>query len=171
LREGIREMVCVNLLPSTVWALVFTQHGFPTISSVELLRAETNFWSLGVEKMRHLHSDTSHTTAVEKEDRHFPAVQAKRKTCRRSSMEAFAAIFDESMAVAASLRGENRGCASRPPLVTKPVGPPLALGPRCPAVHRHTPNHSRPGCVHEVDLPPPPTATRSYPFSTSSELP
>jgi hypothetical protein len=22
-REGIREMVCVNLLPSTVWALVF----------------------------------------------------------------------------------------------------------------------------------------------------
>jgi hypothetical protein len=22
--EGIREMVCVNLLPSTVWALVFT---------------------------------------------------------------------------------------------------------------------------------------------------
>ena len=49
--EGIREMVCVNLLPSTVWALVFTQHGFHTISNVELLRAEAQFWSLGEEKM------------------------------------------------------------------------------------------------------------------------
>ena len=94
-REGIREMVCVNLLPSTVWALVFTQHGFPTISNVELLRAEAQFWSLGEEKMRHLLTDTSHATAVEEGDGHFPAVQAKRKTSRLSSEEELAAIFDE----------------------------------------------------------------------------
>jgi hypothetical protein len=30
---------------------------------------------------------------------------------------------------------ENLGCASRPPLVTQPVGPPLALGLRCPSIH------------------------------------
>ena len=29
LRDGIREMVAVNLLPSTVWGLVYTGHGFP----------------------------------------------------------------------------------------------------------------------------------------------
>jgi hypothetical protein len=94
-REGIREMVCVNLLPSTVWALVFTQNGFPTISNVELLRAEAKLWSLGEEKMRHRLSDTSHATAVEEGDRHFPAVQAKSKASRLSSKEELAAIFDE----------------------------------------------------------------------------
>jgi hypothetical protein len=29
LREGIQEMVAVNLMPSTVWSLRFTGHGFP----------------------------------------------------------------------------------------------------------------------------------------------
>ncbi len=59
LREGIQEMVAVNLMPSTVWSLRFTGHGFPTIDNVELLRAEAQFWSLGETKLKHLLQDTS----------------------------------------------------------------------------------------------------------------
>jgi hypothetical protein len=65
LREGIQEMVAVNLMPSTVWSLRFTGHGFPTIDNVELLRAEAQFWSLGEAKLKHLLQDTSPRTAVE----------------------------------------------------------------------------------------------------------
>ena len=53
LRDGIQEMLAVNLMPSTVWSLKYTAHGFPTIDNVELLRAEAQFWSLGEEKLRH----------------------------------------------------------------------------------------------------------------------
>jgi hypothetical protein len=108
-REGIREMVCVNLLPSTVWALEFTQHGFPTIGNVQLLRAEAQFWSLGEEKMRHLLSDTSQATAVEEGDGHFPAVQAKRKISRLSSKEELAAIFDECILPAQLQHSTRKG--------------------------------------------------------------
>ena len=38
--DGIKEMVVTNLMPSTVWALEFTQHAFPTISNVGILAAE-----------------------------------------------------------------------------------------------------------------------------------
>jgi hypothetical protein len=79
LREGIQEMVAVNLMPSTVWSLRFTGHGFSTIDNVELLRAEAQFWSLGEVKLKHLLQDTSPRTAVEAGDGHFPAVKAKRK--------------------------------------------------------------------------------------------
>jgi hypothetical protein len=67
LREGIQEMVVVNLLPSTVWALCHMGHSFPTIDNIELLRTEAQFWSLGGEKQ----------TAVEAGDGHSPAVRAK----------------------------------------------------------------------------------------------
>ncbi len=73
--DGIQEMVAVNLMPSTVWSLRYTAHGFPTIDNVELLRAEAQSWSLGEEKLRHLPTDTSQRTAVEADDGHFPAVQ------------------------------------------------------------------------------------------------
>jgi hypothetical protein len=95
LREGIQEMVAVNLMPSTVWSLRFTGHGFPTIDNVELLRAEAQFWSLGEAKLKHLLQDTSPRTAVEAGDGHFPAVKAKRKVSRLSSASELAAIFDE----------------------------------------------------------------------------
>ncbi len=95
LREGIQEMVAVNLMPSTVWSLRFTGHGFPTIDNVELLRAEAQFWSLGEAKLKHLLQDTSPRTAVEAGDGHIPAVKAKRKVSRLSSAVELAAIFDE----------------------------------------------------------------------------
>ncbi len=95
LRDGIREMDAVNLLPSTVWSLVYTGHGFPTIENVQLLRAEAQFWSLGANKLSHLFTDTSPLTAVAAGDGHFPAVQAKRKVSRLSSLRELAAIFDE----------------------------------------------------------------------------
>jgi len=92
LREGIQEMVAVNLMPSTVWSLRFTGHGFPTIDNVELLRAEAQFWSLGETKLKHLLQDTSPQTAVEAGDGHFPAVKAKRKVSRLSSASELAAM-------------------------------------------------------------------------------
>jgi hypothetical protein len=97
LRDGIQEMVAVNLMPSTVWSLKYTAHGFPTIDNVELLRAEAQFWSLGEEKLRHLLTDTSPRTAVEAGDGHFPAVKAKRKVSRLSTAAELAAIFNESV--------------------------------------------------------------------------
>ncbi len=95
LRDGICEMVKVNLLPSTVWSLIYTGHGFPTIDNVHLLWAKAQFWSLGSERLCHLLTDTSPPTAVEAGDGHFPAVQAKRKVSRLSSPRETAAIFDE----------------------------------------------------------------------------
>jgi hypothetical protein len=95
LREGIQEMVAVNLMPSTIWSLRFTGHGFPTIDNVELLRAEAQFWGLGEAKLKHLLQDTSPRTAVEAGDGHFPAVKAKRKISRLSTASELAAIFDE----------------------------------------------------------------------------
>jgi hypothetical protein len=95
LREGIQEMVAVNLMPSIVWSLRFTGHGFPTIDNVELLRAEAQFWTLGEGKLRHLLQDTSPRTAVEAGDGYFPAVKAKTKVSRLSSASELAAIFDE----------------------------------------------------------------------------
>ena len=97
LRDGIREMVAVNLMPSTVWSLVYTAHGFPTIDNVELLQAEAQFWGLGEERLRHLLTDTSQRTAVEEGNGHFPGVKAKRKVSRLSSTAELAAIFDESV--------------------------------------------------------------------------
>ena len=88
-------MVAVNLMPSTVWSLRFTGHGFPTIDNVDLLRTEAQFWTLGDGKLRHLLQDTSPRTAVEAGDGHFPAVTAKRKVSRLSSASELAAIFDE----------------------------------------------------------------------------
>jgi hypothetical protein len=40
-------MVAVNLFPSTVWSLVYTAYGFPTIDNVQLLRAEAQFGAWG----------------------------------------------------------------------------------------------------------------------------
>jgi hypothetical protein len=68
LSDGIREMVAVNLLPETVWSLLYTGQHFFTIKNVEILRAEAQFWRLGEEKMRHLLSDTSVRTAVDDGD-------------------------------------------------------------------------------------------------------
>lgn len=95
LREGIREMIAVNLLPCTVWMLRYTGHGYPTIDNVELLRSEKQFASLGEGRLRELLHDTSPMTAVEAGDGHFPAVRAKRRAARLSSTEELAAIFDE----------------------------------------------------------------------------
>lgn len=93
--DGIKEMVVTNLMPSTVWALEFTQHAFPTISNVGILAAEAQFWRLGDERMRHVLEDISHQTPVERGDGHLPAVRAKGKTGRLSSAKELAAIFDE----------------------------------------------------------------------------
>jgi hypothetical protein len=40
LREAIKEMVAFNVLPATLWALRWTDAGFPTILNTEILRAE-----------------------------------------------------------------------------------------------------------------------------------
>jgi len=109
LRDGIREMVAVNLLPSTVWGLVYTGHGFPTIDNVQSLRAEAQFWSLGADKLRHLFADTSPLTAVEAGNGHFPAVQAKRKVSRLSSPRELAAIFDECVLPAQLQQSTRQG--------------------------------------------------------------
>jgi hypothetical protein len=109
LRDGIREMVAVNLLPSTVWGLVYTGHGFPTIDNVQLLRAEAQFWSLGADKLHHLLADTSPLTAVEAGDGHFPAVQAKRKASRLSSPRELAALFDECVLPAQLQQSTRQG--------------------------------------------------------------
>ena len=47
LSEGIREMVAINLQPSTVYRLVYGGHAFPTIKNVDTLRDESQFWTLG----------------------------------------------------------------------------------------------------------------------------
>jgi hypothetical protein len=109
LRDGIREMVAVNLLPSMVWGLVYTGHGFPTIDNVQLLRAETQFWSLGTDKLRHLLADTPPLIAVEAGDGHFPEVQAKRKVSRLSSPRELAAIFDECVLPAQLQQSTRQG--------------------------------------------------------------
>ena len=95
LYAGLKEMVVVNLLPSTVWALKFTNHAFPTIDNVDILAAEAQFWRLGDIRMRHVLHDISPQTPVERGDGHFPAVRAKGKTTRLSSTAELAAIFDE----------------------------------------------------------------------------
>ena len=93
--DGIKEMVLTNLMPSTVWALEFTQHAFPTISNVGILAAEAQFWRFGDTRMRHMLEDISQPTPVEQGDGHLPAVRAKGKTGRLSSAKELAEIFDE----------------------------------------------------------------------------
>jgi len=95
LYDGIKDMVATNLMPSTVWALRFTQHAFPTIENVDILAAEAQFWRLGDERMRHILEDISRQTPVERGDGHLPAVRAKGKKGRLSSAQELAAIFDE----------------------------------------------------------------------------
>ncbi len=58
------------------------------------LLKETQFWSLGGGKIRHLltDSDTSPLTAVEAGDGHSPAVKAKSKVSRLSTTAELAAI-------------------------------------------------------------------------------
>ncbi len=95
-KEGIREMVAVNLIPRTVWQIVYGGHTFPTINNIVTLRDEAQFFTLGEEKVKHLLTDTSPRTAVEDGDRHFPAVHAKRQCTRRLiGTQALAAIFKE----------------------------------------------------------------------------
>ncbi len=52
LREGIREMIAVNLQLCTVWTLHYTGYGYLTIDNVEILRSEKQFASLGEDKLR-----------------------------------------------------------------------------------------------------------------------
>ena len=94
-KEGIREMVAVNLLPRTVWQIVYGGHTFPTINNIVTLRSEAQFFTLGEEKVKHLLTDTSPRTAVEDGDGHFPAVHAKRQCTRLLGTQALAAIFKE----------------------------------------------------------------------------
>ncbi len=54
LREAIKEMVAFNVLPATLWALRWSDAGFPTIINTEILRAEAAFWTQGESKMEHL---------------------------------------------------------------------------------------------------------------------
>ena len=54
LREAIKEMVAFNVLPATLWALRWTDAGFPTILNTGILRAEAAFWTQGEAKMEHL---------------------------------------------------------------------------------------------------------------------
>ena len=112
LYEGVKEMVLLNLMPSTVWALRFTQHAFPTIENVDILRAEAPFWRLGDERMRHVLEDISSPTPVERGDGHFPAVRAKGKTGRLSSAQELAAIFDECIMPAHLAQGTREGYQS-----------------------------------------------------------
>jgi hypothetical protein len=49
--EGIREMVAVNLLPRTVWRLIYGGHTFPTIKNIDTLRYEAQFFTLGKQKV------------------------------------------------------------------------------------------------------------------------
>ena len=58
LSEGIREMVAFNLLPATVWSLIYGGHTYPTIKNIETLRGEAQFWKLGEPKVKALLTDT-----------------------------------------------------------------------------------------------------------------
>ena len=68
LSEGIREMVAINLQPSTVYRLVYGGHAFPTIKNVNTLRDESQFWTLGEKKVTALLKDTSSRTACLSDD-------------------------------------------------------------------------------------------------------
>ncbi len=72
MREAIKEMVAFNVLPATLWALRWSDAGFPTIVNTEILRAEAAFWTQGEQKMEHLLSENSAQTPVEAGDGHFP---------------------------------------------------------------------------------------------------
>ena len=94
-REGIREMVAVNVRPSTAYRIVYGANDFPTMRNVDILRDEPQFCALGEKKVTALLKDSSPRTAVEDGDGHFPAVHAKRKWTRLSSSKDLAAIFKE----------------------------------------------------------------------------
>ena len=106
-RTAVKEMVAFNLLPATVWSLVWSGHGYPTIQNIENLRAEPAFWTLGDAKMEHLLSDTSVQTAVEAGDGHFPGVRVPRAAGRLLSAAQLTAIFNESI-MPASLQHSTR---------------------------------------------------------------
>ena len=110
--NGIKEMVLTNLKPSTVWALEFTQHAFPTISNVGILAAEAQFSRLGEARMHHVLDDISQQTPVERGDGHLPAVRAKGKTGRLSSASELADIFDECVMPAHLAVGTREGYQS-----------------------------------------------------------
>jgi hypothetical protein len=96
-KEGIREMVSVNLLPRTLLQLVYGGHTFPTIKNIVTLRGEAQFFTLGEEKVKHLLTDTSPRTAVDNGYGLFPAVHAKRQCTRLNGTQALAAIFKECL--------------------------------------------------------------------------
>ena len=109
LRDGIKEMVANNLMPSTVWALVYTKASFPTIENVGILAAEAQFWRLGDDRMRHILEDVSAPTPVERGDGHMPAVRAKERTGHLNSTAVLAAIFDESTGPCSLAQGTREG--------------------------------------------------------------
>jgi hypothetical protein len=101
LREAIKEMVAFNVLPATLWALRWSEAGFPTIQNTGILRAEAAFWTLGETKMEHLLADNSAQTPVEAGDGHFPGVRAVPAQGRLLSAGQLTAIFQESIMPAA----------------------------------------------------------------------
>ena len=71
-RGAVKEMVAFEVLPATLWAMLWSAAGYPTILNIEILRAEAAFWTLGESKMEHLLADNSAQTPVEAGDGHFP---------------------------------------------------------------------------------------------------
>ena len=99
-REGIRQMVLVNLEPATAWALRWTAAGFPAIDNVEVLRGDPMFQRLG-ERLGHFLDSEAEQTPVEAGDGIFRAVLAKRRRgTPLSSVAELTAIFDECVSPA-----------------------------------------------------------------------
>lgn len=109
LRQAVKEMVAFNVMPATLWAMIWSASGYPTILNVWILRAEAAFWTLGDQKMEHLLGDTSGQTPVEAGDGHFPAVRAQPREGRLLSSAQLTAIFEESIMPAALAQGTRAG--------------------------------------------------------------
>ena len=108
-RGAVKEMVAFEVLPATLWAMLWSAAGYPTILNIEILRAEPAFWSLGESKMEHLLADNSAQTPVEAGDGHFPGVRAQPRQGRLLSSGQLTAIFQESIMPAALQQSTRAG--------------------------------------------------------------
>jgi hypothetical protein len=108
LRDAIRDMVAYELAPTTVWKLLWSTAGFPTIMDIAILAEDPLFARLEPGLRRCLLDDQSAQTAVERGDGILPAIQVKRARGKLASLSELAAVFDECVGPATLEAGTRR---------------------------------------------------------------
>ena len=109
LRDGIRDMVVCELDPEIAWQLRWSAAGFPTMTDVSILTADSHFLALDGELQRALLSDESAQTAVERGDGILPAIRVKRARGALATVEELAAVFDQCVGPASLEASTRRG--------------------------------------------------------------